>query len=58
MIKSELLKELENFKYFKIPSSVLPKDYVLLKVDELDYEPTIIRKKSSEIRSLYLDKKK
>lgn len=58
MEKLQLVKEkitlLEDIK-LSVPS--IPEDYILLKVDELDKEPKIIRKRSSEIRTLKIKKK-
>jgi hypothetical protein len=57
MEKSQLIKENKALEDFKLPVPSIPEDYVLLKVDELDKEPKIIRKRSSEIRTLKITKK-
>ena len=57
MSKLRYLKEIKILEDFKLPDPVLPKDCVLLKVDELDKEPKIIRKRTSEIRTLHIEEK-
>jgi hypothetical protein len=57
MEKLQLIKEIKLLEVFKLPAPILPENYVLLKVDELDKEPKIIRKRSSEIRTLKITKK-
>lgn len=58
MEKLQLVKEkITLLDDFKLPAPSIPEDYILLKVDELDKEPKIIRKRSSEIRTLKIKKK-
>lgn len=59
MEKLQLVKEkITLLEDIKLSVPVVPEDFVLLKVDELDREPKIIRKRSSEIRTLKVLEKK
>jgi len=58
MEKSQLVKEkITLLEDIKLSVPAIREDFVLLKVDELDREPKIIRKRSSEIRTLKITKK-
>lgn len=57
MENSQLVKEKKALEDIKLSVPAIPEDFVLLKVDELDREPKIIRKRSSEIRTLKITKK-
>jgi len=58
MEKLQLVKEkITLFEEIKLSVPAIPEDFVLLKVDELDREPKIIRKRSIEIITLKITKK-
>lgn len=59
MEKLQLVKEkITLLEDIKLSVPAIREDFVLLKVDELDREPKIIRKRSSEIRTLKVLEKK